>query len=213
MMGQIRVLLADDHPLFQEGVKLTLEAAPDIAVIGQVGTGDKAAAVAGEMQPDILLLDITMPGGDGLSHIETIQARCPHTKIVMFTASEDREHLMTALKAGARGFILKGVNAQGLLDAVRKVAGGDVHVSPSLAGSIFLEMTRPSAPDPLHELTEREREVLQLVGEGLTNREIGRRLHLAEKTIKHYMTNVLQKLRLRSRVEAALLAQRRGLCR
>lgn len=122
--------------------------------------------------------------------------------------------LMAALKAGARGYVLKGVTARDLANAVRVVAGGDIYISPALAGGILFELTaNKQAHDPLTTLTDREREILQLVAEGLINREIGERLHLAEKTIKHYMTNVLQKLQVRSRVEAALLAQKHGLAR
>jgi two-component system nitrate/nitrite response regulator NarL len=121
---------------------------------------------------------------------------------------------MAALKAGARGYVLKGVTARDLANAVRVVAGGDIYISPALAGGILFELTaNKQASDPMTSLTDREREILQLVAEGLTNREIGERLHLAEKTVKHYMTNVLQKLQVRSRVEAALLAQKHGLAR
>ena len=127
------------------------------------------------------------------------------------TVSEDEDDLMNALKAGARGYVLKGVSARELVDAVRAVAKGEVYISPALASGILVEMTHTDQPNPLDDLTERE--ILRLVGEGLTNREIGERLHLAEKTIKHYMTNVLQKLQVRSRVEAALMAQKRSLKR
>ena len=118
---------------------------------------------------------------------------------------------MAALKAGAGGYVLKGVSARELANAVRSVAGGDVYISPSLAGGILFEMTQSQPDDLIGSLTEREKQILNLVAEGLTNREIGEKLHLAEKAIKHYMTNVLQKLQVRSRVEAALLAQKHGL--
>jgi DNA-binding NarL/FixJ family response regulator len=129
----------------------------------------------------------------------------------MLTVSEDNDDLLAALKAGARGYVLKGVGARELANAVRSVAQGAVYVSPALASGILFEMARvPPQQDPMNSLTERERDILNLVAEGLTNREIGERLHLAEKTVKHYMTNVLQKLQVRSRVEAALLAQKHG---
>jgi len=129
----------------------------------------------------------------------------------MLTVSEDPDNLMKALKAGARGYVLKGVQAHELSHAVRAVTAGEVFVSPTLASTILYEMTRAQPADPLGELTEREQQILALVGQGLTNREIGDRLYLAEKTIKHYMTSVLQKLHVRSRVEAALLAMRKQL--
>jgi DNA-binding NarL/FixJ family response regulator len=129
----------------------------------------------------------------------------------MLTVSKDEDDLMAALKAGARGYVLKGVSARELANVVRAVAGGDVYVSPSLAADMLRELSRPQPPDPLGELTDREREVLQFVAEGLTNREIGVQIHISEKTVKNHMTNILQKLHVRSRVEAALLAQRHGL--
>ena len=128
----------------------------------------------------------------------------------MLTVFEDEDKLLAAFKAGARGYILKGVSARDLANVVRNVANGEVYVSPSLAAGMLMTLTRGRPADPLEELTEREHEILRLVGQGLTNREIGERLHLSEKTIKHYITNILQKLQVRSRVEAALLAARTG---
>ena len=211
MEGSIRVIVADDHPLFREGVVSALASRPEIEVVGQARNGDQALDLAYNLLPDVVLLDITMPGKDGLTAAVEIATACPAAKIVMLTVSEHDDDLMAAFRAGARGYVLKGVSAQELAKVVRAVAGGDVYVSPQLASRILFEMSNPRPPDPLGELTERERQILQLVAEGLTNREIGERLHLAEKTIKHYMTNVLQKLQVQSRVQAALLAQRRGL--
>ncbi len=210
MSEPIRVLVADDHPLFREGVTHSLGGKADIAVVGQAATGEEALSLARDLLPDVALLDITMPGRGGLAAAAEIAVACPVTKIVMLTVSEDEDDLLTAFKAGARGYILKGVSARELTNIIQAVAAGEVYVSPSLAAGMLMEMSRGRPPDPLTELTERERGILQLVAEGLTNREIGERLHLAEKTIKHYMTNVLGKLHVRSRVEAALLATRRA---
>ncbi len=211
MSEPIRVLVADDHPLFRDGVAHSLASEPNIEVIGQASSGGEALQMAREHLPNVLLLDIAMPGRGGIVAAGEVAAACPATKIIMLTVSKHEDDLMAALKAGARGYVLKGVSARELANVVRAVAGGDVYVSPSLAADMLRELSRPQPPDPLDELTEREREVLQLVAEGLTNREIGEGLHLSEKTVKHYMTNVLQKLQVRSRVEAALLAQRHGL--
>ena len=211
MSEPIRVLVADDHPLFLDGVVHSLTSEPDMEVVGQASNGNEALQMAREHLPDVLLLDIAMPGQSGIVAAGEVAAACPATKIIMLTVSKDEDDLMAALKAGARGYVLKGVSARELANVVRAVSGGDVYVSPSLAADMLRELSRPQPPDPLDELTEREREVLQLIAEGLTNREIGDRLHLSEKTIKHYMTNILQKLQVRSRVEAALLAQRHGL--
>lgn len=211
MNDNIRIVLADDHPLFREGVAHTLNAEPDFEVVGQAKSGEEAYEIAGELLPDILLLDINMPGAGGIAAARKIAATWPVIRIIMLTVSEDQDDLLRVLKAGARGYVLKGVSAKELIRVVRSVADGEVYISPSLAGGILFEMTHKYDDDPINQLTERERQILKLVGEGLTNREIGEQLHLAEKTIKHYMTNVLQKLHVRSRVEAALLAQKHGL--
>jgi DNA-binding NarL/FixJ family response regulator len=211
MSDPIRVLIADDHPLFRDGVAHSLDGEPDFEVIGQASSGGEALQMAREHLPDVLLLDIAMPGRGGIVAAGEVAGACPATKIIMLTVSKDEDDLMAALRAGARGYVLKGVSAGELATVVRAVAGGEVYVPPSLAADMLRELSRPQPPDPIDELTEREREVLELVAEGLTNREIGERLHLSEKTVKHYMTNVLQKLQVRSRVEAALLAQRHGL--
>jgi two-component system, NarL family, nitrate/nitrite response regulator NarL len=241
MSDPIRILIADDHPLFREGVALSLSREPDLEIVGEASSGEEAFILAGDLLPDVLLLDIVMPGMGGIAAARRIAAAWPVICIMMLTVSEDNDDLLAALKAGARGYVLKGVGARELANAVRTVAHGSVYVSPALASGILFEMARvpaqqdplnsltereispalasgilfemarvPAQQDPLNSLTERERDILNLVAEGLTNREIGERLHLAEKTVKHYMTNVLHKLQVRSRVEAALLAQKRG---
>ncbi|MEZ4594617.1 MAG: response regulator transcription factor [Chloroflexota bacterium] len=214
MSDPIRILIADDHPLFREGVAQSLAGVPEFTVVGQAGSGEEAFALVGDLLPDVLLLDVTMPGDGGIVTAGKVATAWPVVRIMMLTVSEDQDTLMAALKAGARGYVLKGVTARDLANAVRVVAGGDIYISPALAGGILFELTaNKQEADPLTSLTDRERDILGLVAEGLTNREIGERLHLAEKTIKHYMTNVLQKLQVRSRVEAALLAQKHGLAK
>lgn len=210
MSDLIRILVADDHPLFREGVTHSLASEPDFNIIGQAASGEEALRLARDLLPDVVLLDIGMPGWDGLAAAEKIAIACPAAKIVMLTVFEDEDKLLAAFKTGARGYVLKGVSARELANVVRAVAEGDVYVSPIMAAGMLRELTRERPPDPLNELTEREREVLRLVSEGLTNREIGERIHLAEKTVKHYMTNILGKLHVRSRLEAALLATKRG---
>jgi DNA-binding NarL/FixJ family response regulator len=206
----IRVVVADDHPLFREGVITSLQSVPDIVVVGQAADADEALRVVREELPDLALLDVTMPGG-GIDAARKIAAACPATRIVMLTVSEDEDDLLAAMKAGASGYVLKGVSANDLATVVRSVSNGDVYVAPSLAFGLLREMSSPRPSDPLAELSARERQVLELVANGLSNQEIGSKLGLAEKTIKHYMTNILTKLQVRSRVEAALLAARVGL--
>ncbi|MCX7174300.1 MAG: response regulator transcription factor [Proteobacteria bacterium] len=209
-MGEpIRIVVADDHPLFRDGVIYSLSSEPDFVIIGQAESGEEALRLARDLLPDVVLLDIGMPGWGGLVATEKITTACPATKIVILTVEENEDKLLAAFKAGARGYALKGVSARELANIVRSTARGEVYVSPSLAAGILAALTRERAIDPLEELTAREREILKLIGSGLTNRDIGDQLHLAEKTIKHYVTNILQKLHVRSRVQAALLATRR----
>ena len=206
----IRILVADDHPMFRAGVVASLGSAPDLEVVAQADDGHGALAFARDLLPDIALLDINMPGG-GLETARAITAACPATRVVMLTVSEDEDDLLAAMKAGASGYVLKGAGGTELVGVLRSVHAGEVYVAPALAWGMLREMSRPRATDPFDELTAREREVLELVAQGLSNQEIGDRLSLAEKTIKHHMTNILGKLQVRSRVEAALLAYRQGL--
>jgi two-component system nitrate/nitrite response regulator NarL len=206
----IRVVVADDHPLFREGVVTSLRSNPDMQVVGEAEDAAGALRVVRDELPDLVLLDVTMPGG-GISAASQIAAACPATRIVMLTVSEDEDDLLSAMKAGASGYVLKGVSASDLARVVRAVSGGEVYVAPSLAFGLLREMSAPPPNDPLAALSAREHQVLELVASGMSNQEIGLKLGLAEKTIKHYMTNILTKLQVRSRVEAALLAARSGL--
>jgi DNA-binding NarL/FixJ family response regulator len=213
MDERIRVLVIDDHPLFRDGVVRTLETDPDMEIVGQGASAQEAIHLSQALLPDILLLDISIPGG-GIQAAQAVACDCPVTRIIMLTASEDEDDLLAALKAGARAYILKGVSARELLSALRSVMTGECYVTPALAASLLSEMSGASSnarqpADPLDMLTERERQILEQVAEGHSNKEIGLLLYLSEKTVKHYMTNVLQKLHVRNRVEAALLAQKK----
>jgi len=210
MTDPIRILLADDHPLFREGVANSLAATPDFAVIAQVGSGEEAVSLALALTPDMVLLDVSMPGMGGIAAAARIAADLPHVRIMMLTVSETPESLLDALKAGAHGYVLKGVSASELRTIVRNVALGEAYVTPTLAAEMLTEFSRPRPPDAFATLTARETGVLELLSEGLTNREIGERLHLAEKTVKHHITVILQKLHVRSRTEAALMAVQHG---
>jgi two-component system nitrate/nitrite response regulator NarL len=210
MTDPIRIVVADDHPLFREGVVNSIGANPDMEVVAQAENAEEAVRLVRDELPDLVLLDITMPG-NGIEAARKIAASSPATRIVMLTVSEDEDDLLEAMKAGASGYVLKGVSATELATVLRSVSGGEVYVAPSLAFGLLREMSKPRPSDPLAELSVRERQVLELVASGLSNQEIGLKLGLAEKTIKHYMTNILTKLQVRSRVEAALVAARVGL--
>jgi two-component system, NarL family, nitrate/nitrite response regulator NarL len=212
MDDKIHIVIADDHTLFREGLAGIIAAEPDFEVVGQAGNMQEAVQLARDLLPDIALLDIDMPGG-GLEAARVIAEQFPVTRIAMLTASEEDDHLIGALKIGARAYILKGVAARELIRILRAVWAGESYVPPILAASLLLEMRETHSREkqlvsPLDELTLRERDILENLAVGLSNKEIGEKLFLSEKTVKHYMTNILQKLQVRNRVEAALLAQK-----
>jgi RNA polymerase sigma factor (sigma-70 family) len=212
MSDKIHVVIADDHTLFREGLAGIIAGAEDFQVVGQAGTREEAVRLARDLLPDIILVDIDMPGG-GLEAARIVAEECPVTRIVILTSSEEDDHLIQALKIGARAYILKGVAARELIRILRAVSAGESYVPPMLAASLLLEMREANSQQkqvssPLEELTPREREILESLAAGLSNKEIGEKLFLSEKTVKHYMTNILQKLQVRNRVEAALLAQK-----
>jgi two-component system nitrate/nitrite response regulator NarL len=209
MTGPIRLLVADDHPLFLDGLVATLSADAEMEVVATAADGSAAVRAAGEHRPDLALLDIAMPGG-GLDAARRIGTASPETRVVMLTSSENEDDLLAAMNAGASGYVLKGIAGRELRAILKSVHRGEVYVAPGLAYVMIRGLTRPQAHDPFKELTSREREVLELVAAGLSNAEIGGRLGLAEKTVKHYMTAILGKLDVGSRVEAALLAYKAG---
>jgi two-component system nitrate/nitrite response regulator NarL len=208
MSDRISIVVVDDHPLFRQGVVSALQGEPDFQVVGETDSGEQALQLARTLMPQVMLLDVSMTGWNGIQTAEKVSIACPATAIVMLTVSDDKDRLLAAFKAGARAYVLKGVSAQELARVVRAAAAGEVYVSQSLAGEMLVSLTQGKAPDPLQELTSREREILALIGNGFTNRQIGEKIFLSEQTIKHYVTNILQKLQVRSRVEAALLANR-----
>ena len=210
MSDELHVVVVDDHPMFRDGVVHAVASERDIRIVGQGATAEEALSLAQELLPDIIMLDIAMPGG-GLNAARAIATACPFTKIVMLTVSEEEDDVVAAFKAGARAYVLKGVSARELVTILRTVHAGDAYVTPSLAASLLMELSgtpqRYREPSLLPaNLTERERQILELVAAGASNKEIGQQLHLTEKTVKHYMTNILQKLHVNNRVQAALLA-------
>jgi DNA-binding NarL/FixJ family response regulator len=208
MTENIRIIVVDDHPIFRQGVSHALEMMDDLSVVGEAESGEVALEMATDLMPDVVLLDIHMPGWTGLLTAAKISAACPASAIVMLTSSEDRDALLEAFKAGAKAYVLKGVSSQELAQVIRAVAAGEVYVSPSLAAHMLLSVKSQPSIDPLQELTEREMKILSMIGAGMKNREIGKALSLAEKTIKRCVTNILQKLQVRSRVDAAVMASK-----
>lgn len=211
MSDRIGIVVADDHPLLREGVVLTLVEHGSFTVLAQAGSAAEAVAAVAAHMPDIVLLDVSMPGS-GLAAANEISRQFPAVGIIMLTVSEADEDLLGALRAGARGYVLKGVSASELTEVLRNVASGASYVSPSLAAKVLAAMQGRGAKSlpETEALTQREIEILRLVATGMSNKEIARDTDLQEKTIKHYMTNILQKLQVRNRVEAALKARDLG---
>lgn len=211
MTERIRVLVADDHELFRRGVSDALEASDDLTVVAECATAREAIHLARVHLPELVLLDLGLPDRSGLEVVGEIHGECPVSRIVVLTVNEDERALLRALREGASAYILKGIAGDELVRALRAVMRGEGYVSPTLASQLLREMGAPGPKGPLAELSDREREVLAGLAAGETNREIASRLHLSDKTVKYYVTNVLIKLHVRSRVEAALLAQRESL--
>ncbi len=210
MTDPLTVVVADDHPLYREGVVNTLRSA-GLDVVGEASTAREAVRLVRDLRPDLALFDVTMPGG-GIAAAAEVRTECPSTGVVMLTVSEDEVDLVAAIEAGASGYVLKGVAGRELVAILRRVASGERYVSSAVAWAALNRHEEPPN-DPLAELTDRERAVLDLVTEGLSNSEVGLRMGLAEKTVKHYMTSILSKLGVGSRVEAALIGYRAGLGR
>jgi DNA-binding NarL/FixJ family response regulator len=207
MMPEIRVAVIDDHPLFREGVIRSLGEIDGFNIVAEGGSRDEALQIVAEQCPDVMLMDISMPG-NGLEAVAGALEACPEIKIIMLTVSEANEDIAKALKLGARGYVLKGVGSRALADVIRSVQSGESYVSPSLSARLFAGLSQPSAMDAkqdlMAELTEREHQVLKLVASGLSNKRVALQLDLHEKTVKHHMTRILAKLKVSNRTEAAL---------
>jgi two-component system, NarL family, nitrate/nitrite response regulator NarL len=205
----IRVVVADDHPLYRDGVARTLTESGKFVVVGEAANGREALAWVRAERPDVVLLDISMPDG-GIATLVQIMALDNPPRVAMLTVSEEDDDIMQALRAGALGYILKGVGARELVQIVSDLAAGRSYVAPSLAIKVMAAMNAPRVVEPaslLDTLTKREEDILRLVSIGKSNKEVARDLDLQEKTIKHYMTAILQKLQVRNRTEAAVMAR------
>jgi len=215
-MEAIRVLLADDHTLFRRGLASLIAPLEDIEVVGEAGDGREALKKARELMPDLILMDIHMPGCDGLEATRRIQEEMPYVKIVMLTISDDDKDLFEAIKSGAQGYLLKDLSPEELFESLRGVYRGEAPISGLTAARILEEFARLAQKEtwvarPGESLSPREREVLQLVVQGATNKEIASRLFITENTVKNHLRNILAKLHLRNRAQVAAYAVREGL--
>jgi DNA-binding NarL/FixJ family response regulator len=211
-----RVLIADDHTLFREGLRALLNSVPDTEVIGEAATGDEAIAQAGELQPDVVLMDIQMPGVNGIEATRRILHTSPHIGVIVVTMFEDDDSVFAAMRAGARGYVLKGADQVEMLRVIRAVARGEALFGPSIAKRLmdFFATPRPAVPAQVFpDLTDREREVLELIAQGHNNTEIAARLILSPKTVRNHVSNVFSKLQVADRAQAIIRAREAGLGR
>lgn len=212
----LRILLVDDHVLFRKGVAALLARRPEMEIVGEASDGLEAMTAARELVPDVILMDIHMPKCDGLEATRLIKRELPHVKIVILTVSDDDQNLFEAIKSGAQGYLLKDLEPAKLYDLLESISLGEAPLSGVVAAKILKEFARPitdSAPSPdmVDELTEREKDILQLVVDGKTNKEIATSLFIAENTVKIHLRNILEKLHLQNRIQAAVYAVRQGL--
>lgn len=217
-MVPIKVVIADDHTLFREGLKRILSLEKDVFVVGEASRGDEVAKVVDRTKPDVLLLDLKMPKGDVVQTLLEVHEKSPATKVLILTAFSEDENILNAAKGGAKGYVLKGISSLTLVQAIKTVQGGGLWIDKELhSADAFEEIARtqvtPYQSEPANEavksLTKRELEILRLVAEGLTNEEIGKRIFISEKTVKTHLTNIFDKLKVNNRFKAALLIMSR----
>ncbi|KDN82121.1 response regulator [Kitasatospora cheerisanensis] len=213
----VRLLLVDDQPLIRAALSMVVKDAPDLEIAGEAGTGDEAVRLAAELAPDVVVMDIRMPGMDGIEATRRITASGSTAHVLVLTTFDDDEYVYGALRAGASGFLVKDMGLEEIIAAVRVVAAGDALIAPRVTRRLIAELTSRPAPGSsrpplaLTAITEREREVLTLIGRGLSNTEIAEHLHLSIATVKTYVTRLLSKLDARDRVHLVILAYESGL--
>ena len=215
-MEPLRILIADDHPLFRHGINALLSAAPDLEVVGEATTGEEAMSLAASLQPDVIIMDIQMPGVNGIEATRRIVHTSPHIRILVVTMFEDDASVFTAMRAGARGYVLKDAQKDEILRAIRAVGSGEAIFSPAIASRLidFFNAAQPASPPHLFpELTGREREILDLIAQGQSNAEIAARLVLSPNTVRNYVSNIFNKLQVADRAQAIIRAREAGLGR
>jgi len=218
MSEPVTVLLVDDHAMVRQGVRAFLETQDDITVVAEAASGEEAVREAAEHAPDVALMDLIMPGTDGVEATRRLKDRSPRTRVIVLTSYHDDEHIFPAIRAGALSYVLKEVGPGELADAVRKAANGEAVLHPRVASRVVRELhgeggSHGDAPNAYRELSDRELEVLRLIADGLANSEIAARLYVSEKTVKSHVGNILSKLHLADRTQAAVYAWRQGVVR
>ena len=216
MEDTVRVLIAEDHPLFREGMRGRLDRVADVAVVGEAASGDEAVELAHKLEPDVILMDIKMPGLNGIEATREIQQANPLIGVLVLTMFEDDDSVFAAMRAGAKGYLLKDSGGEGVVHAIRAVASGEAVFGPGVAERImgFFSAPRAAAPQrAFPELTEREEEVLSLVAQGKGNREIARQLFVSLKTVRNHVSNILLKLQVADRAQAVIRARDAGMGR
>jgi DNA-binding NarL/FixJ family response regulator len=214
MTAGVRVMIADDHPLFRDGLRAMLESEPDIELVGEAATGQEAITLARQLLPDVVLMDIKMPDLDGIEATRRVIAESPNTRVLVVTMFEDDDSVLAAMRAGARGYVVKGMRSADAIRAIRAVAEGEAIFSPAIAGrlvSMLAEARQTAGPTAFPELTERERQTLDLMAQGHNNAVIADRLHLSPKTVRNYVTSIFDKLQLADRSQAIVRAREAGL--
>ncbi|MEU6176134.1 response regulator transcription factor [Streptantibioticus parmotrematis] len=206
----IRVLLVDDHQVVRRGLRTFLEVQPDIEVVGEAADGEEGVARARELGPDVILMDVKMPGTDGITALRTLRDEGSKARVLIVTSFTERRTVVPALRAGASGYVYKDIDPDALAGAIRSVHAGHVLLQPEVADALLSREEAPGGTGRAGTLTEREREVLGLIADGRSNREIARALVLSEKTVKTHVSNILMKLDLADRTQAALWAVRHG---
>jgi DNA-binding NarL/FixJ family response regulator len=208
----IDVLITDDHPVYRSGLRALLNTAPRLNVVGEAGTGREALAMAHQLRPDLVLMDVNLPEVSGIEATRTIAARCPQTAVIIVTMMEDSDTFLAAIRAGARGYLLKGAGLDDVCRAIETVHGGGLMFDKQVGDWVIEHMIKPPAANvPFPELTDRERAVLELVADGRGNAAIARELGLSIKTVRNYLSRIFTKLQLVDRTEAAVRARRAGL--
>ncbi len=209
------VLIVDDHKIVRQGVRAFMDTQPDIIVVGEAESGEEAVRLATEHAPDVVLMDLVMPEMDGVEATRQVKQTSPRTQVIVLTSYHQDEHIFPAIRAGALSYLLKDVGPAELADAVRKAARGEAVLHPQVAARVVQELhgVRQDTPNPFTELSDRELDVLRLIADGLSNAQIAERLIISEKTVKSHVSNILNKLHLADRTQAAVYAWREGVVR